>query len=171
MSIRVFCPLFSFFIFSCMNCLYVLWSINPFLIMLLLLLSQVSHVQLYHWQIFLPFHRLSFCWMVSFAMQSFQDQLGSVCLFLLLLLFLRKQIEKKKKKATIYVKVFFLCILWSFMVLSPTFSFKIYFHLLLLLLVYCVRKCSNFIVLLGAVFNFLMVKPVCTLSPTNVLLP
>ena len=44
------------------------------------------------------------------------------------------------------------------MVLSPIFSFKIYFHLLLLLLVYGVRKCSNLIVLLGAVFNFLVVK-------------
>ena len=115
MLIHGFCPLFNFFIFSCMNCLYVLY-INPLYInpMLLLLLCHVSSVQLLSLANIYSIPYAVFLLMVSFAVQKL---LGLIRFNLFIFTFtsfvIRKQIKKKKQKVTIYVKVFFLCILFG----------------------------------------------------------
>ena len=97
-----------------MNCLYVLY-INPLYInlMLLLLLSHVSSVQLLSLANISSIPYAVFLLMVSFAVQKL---LGLIRFNLFVFTFtsfvIRKQI-KKKLKTTIYVKVFFLCILFG----------------------------------------------------------
>ena len=122
MSIHVFCPLFNFFIFRCMNCLYALY-INPFLIMLLLLLSQVSRVQLLSLANISSNPLVVFLLMASFAMQNLLGLIRfSLFIFTFTSFVLRKQI-KKKKSYNLCQSVLPLYSFWSFMVLSPTFSF------------------------------------------------
>ena len=100
MLIHGFCPLFNFFIFSCMNCLYVLY-INPLYInpMLLLLLCHVSSVQLLSLANISSIPYAVFLLTVSFAVQKL---LGLIRFNLFIFTFtsfvIRKQIKKKKTK-------------------------------------------------------------------------
>ena len=85
--------------------------------------------------------------MVSLAVQKLSSFVMSH-LFIFVFLFYYFQTWVKKDLALTYVTVFFLCFPLSFMVVDLTFRPLIHFEFIC---VYCVRECSNFILLHGAV--------------------
>ena len=106
---------------------------------------KLSHCAIVH-KYFLPFHRLSFCFVcISFAVQKLVIGLHTICLFLFLLSWetdLRKHCYNLCQR--IFCLLSFLGVLWCLVLYKSLRDFE-------LICMHSVRACSNFFDLYAAV--------------------
>ena len=101
-------------------------------------------------QYFLPFHRLSFCFVDGFLChtKTFRFNLGPFCLFFFCFFFLRRQVKKNTLLQFMSKSILRVFSSRSFMISGLTFRSLIHYEFIFL---YGVRKCSNYILLHVAV--------------------